>query len=280
MKAYGDPFFRTNGENVKISEDGKNYLLTGWTNIRKQNFNSPADIFVIKTDTLGELIFSRQFYPAVGDDRSDTPGSIVEKPEGGYAVALSSLSFTNYTQGFVPNKNGILSLDENGNLEKALLYNTGGSHFTCLEKALDEGYILSAFTTMANPTVFQPLIIKTDKEFNSDCNEINVTSDIDTIDHVWSVLDISVAQLSGMNEIPDTTYRSLNVSQAVLCENIPENMADFTFNGGHCLEDETILKTYRPVTSCLSIGILQMEKVQWMNHPFMFSHHQVPTLFN
>ncbi|MFN8330504.1 MAG: hypothetical protein U0T81_04675 [Saprospiraceae bacterium] len=66
-----------------------------------------------------------------------------------------------------------------------------GSQYTRVRRTKG-GYYLSGFTAAyANNVNFQGLIIKTDENYLSGCNDIEVTSELDSYNELWTVADFS-----------------------------------------------------------------------------------------
>ena len=232
------------GFDVKITNDDK-YIITGSTTIAKDNFSSLPDAFVIKTDKDGNPEFLNVYAITVGNDNSESGSSIVELPNGNFAIGVPTQSFSNHSMGFVPNKNAVYFISPNGDLTGAKIYNQGGSHFTRLLPARDGGYILSNYTNFYNSTAgeFRALIIKTDENFDSGCNEIDVTSEVALASTTWETLVLSLTNSSGQqdfNVISENDFQYDGIT--TLCEILPPPpIADFSFDNA-CL-DETILFT-------------------------------------
>lgn len=197
FKGFGAPNHRTYGYDIKVSDNG-DIALTGSTTIAKIDHTSPPDVFLIKTNSEGVPKFTNIYVPVVGSDNSESGSSLVLQDDGGYGIGVPTMSFTNWTMGFVPNKNAVYSTDADGLIEKAVLYNQGGSHYTRLRKALDGGYILSNFSNFYSTSFeFIPLIIKTDANYESGCNTIDVTNELTEVSENWDIQDISYITMDG-----------------------------------------------------------------------------------
>ena len=229
IKGYGAPNHRTYGYGLTATPDFSNIAITGSTTIDKVDFSSFADPFLIKTDLSGDTIFNRIYYPWVGQDRSESGSSIVWQESGGFGIAVPTMSFTNHTVGFVPNKNAIYSTDTDGNIVLAKIYNQGGSHFSYVNRTESGEIMLSNFSNFFSPTFeFLPLIVKMDQAYNVGCNEIDVTNELSIALHPWDQQDIVFTEGNGttsntLNQGGDFTYSSIDTQ----CEDFPEIMADF-----------------------------------------------------
>ncbi|MCF8238141.1 MAG: gliding motility-associated C-terminal domain-containing protein [Saprospiraceae bacterium] len=192
FKGFGESVVphRTYGYGINSTSDG-HILLTGSTTLNKENHQSLADVYLIKMDEDGEPLFSNIYIPTVGSDNSESGSSVVESEDGRYAIGVPTMSFSAFSQGFVPNKNAVFVTESNGALSEAKLYNTGGSHYTKLQER-PGGFLLSNFSTnYGGPSFFKPLIIATDDKLVSGCNEINVTSQVQLVNEGWEFSDIT-----------------------------------------------------------------------------------------
>jgi len=221
MKGYGAPNHRTYAYDIIETKDKLGYVITGATTINKTFFNDYPDVFLLKTDTLGNLLWSKIYFSIVGSDGSDSGSSVVERENGGFGIGVPTFSFSTLTTGFVPNKNAVFVTDMNGDLDFAKIYNQGSSHYTALRKALDGGYIISNFTTLNNVT-FAPLIIKTDENFISGCPEIDVTQFLGTQSDGWDVQNAPFSEKTGGSLI------DVNFNIASSYENIIVKCEDVT----------------------------------------------------
>lgn len=223
IKGYGASNQAASSYGILVTKDQLHYVITGFTTINKTSFQDYSDVFVIKTDTSGIPEFTKIYYSYVGTDGSDSGTSIVETKDGNFGIGVATFSFSNHTQGFVPNKNAIFIIRNDGSLIKAKLYNQGGSHYTKLHASNDGGYIISGFTNLGVTSgLFTPLIIKTDEMFNSGCKEIDVTDELEIQSDGWDVQDAPYISKEGDNFI-DFTQQSFSSygNTETYCENIP-----------------------------------------------------------
>ena len=241
FKGFGQPNHRTYGFDLEITANN-DYVITGSTTIDKDDFTSYADVFLIKTNTAGDTIFTRIYHPWVGQDRSESGSSIVVQEDGGYGIGVPTLSFSTHTVGFVPNKNVIFSIAQNGFLQKAQLFNQGGSHYTQVVKGQFNGYVFSNFSNFFSPSFeFLPLIIQTDEDYLVGCNEIDVTSEVNTAFHSWDVQDI-INYVESEGSFDNTISGGTNFSYSMIdvqCEEFPEVFSNFSIEG-LCFEDPVI----------------------------------------
>jgi hypothetical protein len=169
-KAYGDTLQYSSAYGI-IEASGGGFALTGSTTVMKENFQSYPDEFIIRTDALGDSIWTRTYH-GTNPDHSENGSSIIEVANG-YAIAVATMSYP--TSGFVPNKHVVLTTDWDGNITKAKSFNSGGSHYPYITKPKDNiGILLSGFTTNYSPANFKPLIIRTNDALESGCNETDL----------------------------------------------------------------------------------------------------------
>ncbi len=226
FKGFGESTIphRTYGYGINTTKDG-HILLTGSTTLNKENHQSLGDVYLIKLDEQGSPQFSSIYIPLSGSDNSESGSSVVEMPDGRYVIGVPTMSFSTYTQGFVPNKNAVFVTHPDGFLSEARLYNNGGSHYTKIQTR-PNGFILSNFSTKyGGPSFFKPLIITTDNELNSGCNEINVTAQVGLVNEAWEFVDITYNVDTGYTIQPysissDYAYQLVQV----LCET-PEDVS-------------------------------------------------------
>lgn len=181
---------RTYGYGVYPTASGE-ILLTGSTTLNKENHQSTGDVYLIKLDASGEPVFSNIYIPLSGGDNSESGSSVLEMPDGRYVIGVPTMSFTNFTQGFVPNKNAVFVTESDGSVSEARLYNNGSSHYTKVQER-SNGYLLSNFSTKYGaPSFFKPLIIATDENLASGCNEIDISQQVGQVIESWEFTDIS-----------------------------------------------------------------------------------------
>ncbi len=253
FKGFGAGNHRTYGYDIEVSAAGE-VLITGSTTINKEDHTSLPDVYLIKTDADLVPHFTNIYYVWVGEDRSESGSSLVLQEDGGYGIGVPTMSFTNWSSGFVPNKNAVYSIESDGNIGEAFIYNQGGSHYTRLRKDLDGGYIISNFSNFfSNTFEFIPLIVKTDDTYDGGCNMIDVTGEIEIAFEDWDMQDISYTMDTGSevtNFSPEGEfYYSLIDSQ---CEEVPTADASFDY----AISTSGVLGTYDFTNTSPSPGIV------------------------
>ncbi|MFA5076828.1 MAG: hypothetical protein WC488_00150 [Candidatus Micrarchaeia archaeon] len=113
------------------------YLLAGSTS--PSDYSAPSDIYVVKTDLSGNLVWQKTF----GGSGIDQGNGIIETP-GGYVVAGSTESF-----GAVGSDAWIIALDRNGNHLWNVTYGGAGGQAAISVVAGPGGYVAVGYTAPA-----------------------------------------------------------------------------------------------------------------------------------
>lgn len=135
------------------------YVLTGCTESSEDGF----DIWLVKTDEKGNIKWNKTY------ERAHTNSSMafVETDDGGYAIASSTAYF---------GANGVdawlIKTDFEGNVQWNKTY--GGTeieHTSALVKTVDNGYLLTGWTTSFGAGERDSWIVKTDSQGNMQWNK-------------------------------------------------------------------------------------------------------------
>ncbi|MEO5569811.1 MAG: T9SS type A sorting domain-containing protein [Bacteroidia bacterium] len=216
IKAYGDSNHSTNGFAL-INIPGGGFAITGSTTVLKNSFQDYPDEFLIKTDQNGDTLWTRAWHGS-NSDSFENASSLLMTPNGDFVMAIATASYP--TIGFVPNKHMILQTDGFGHIILARTYNNGGSHYPYLTKAVDGfGYLISGFSNFYTPD-FNPVLIRTDSNFVSGCNETDVTSMTIEQQPQLFVKTPSCVLDSGGSVTNAITENSFSFTITSLCENI------------------------------------------------------------
>lgn len=222
MQAYGDTNQYSSGYGLIDAPGG--FALAGSTTVMKNSFQDYPDVFLIRTDATGDTIWTRTYH-GTNSDGSENASSLVRMfSDGGYTVAVASMSYP--TVGFVPNKHVLLRTDANGNMTAVKSYNNGGSHYPYITKPKgNEGVLLSGFTTNYPPgqnNTFKPLIILTDEDLNSGCNETDRLAQTVQEQPPFQVRTPAYVVASGGSLISSSVSADVVWGDTLLCANIVE----------------------------------------------------------
>jgi hypothetical protein len=145
-KTYGGSMYEF-GQSVKQTLDG-GFVVSGYT----RSFGQLIDVYLIKTDSNGDTLWSRNF----GSNGFDYGNSILQSADSGYIVC-GSISLAG------PGNNVLLAkLDKKGNMSWIKSYgNTGDDQGYSVIPTLDGGYALAGYTTNGSGD-WDALLAKTD----------------------------------------------------------------------------------------------------------------------
>ena len=148
-KTYGGTDW-DKASSVQQTSDG-GYIVAGWT----ESFGAGwADIFLIKTDTNGNIIWAKTY----GGTSRDVASSVQQTSDGGYIVA-----------GWTDSWGGILLIktDANGNVMWAKTYGgTYNDRASSVQQTSDGGYIVAGWTRSFGAGDYDVFLIKTDASGN------------------------------------------------------------------------------------------------------------------
>jgi len=151
-KTYGGTNIDAVSSFQQTSDGG--YIVAGWTSsFGAGNF----DIFLIKTDASGNIIWAKTY----GETDDDWASSVQQTSDGGYIVAGVTLSFGAGGDIF------LIKTDANGNLQWAKTY--GGTFqdgASSVQQTSDGGYIVAGYTVSFGAGESDIFLIKTDASGN------------------------------------------------------------------------------------------------------------------
>jgi len=152
-KTYGgtdDDF----ASSIRQTSDG-GYIVAGYTN----SFGAGSDdIFLIKTDASGNIIWAKTF----GGTSYDFASSIRQTSDGGYIVAGYTASFGAGSYDIF-----LIKTDANGNVQWAKTYGGTDDDFAySVQQTSDGGYILAGETNSFGAGFYDIFLIKTDANGN------------------------------------------------------------------------------------------------------------------
>ena len=224
LKAYGDTNQYSAGYAI-VECAGGGYAITGATTVMKTNYQSYPDEFLIRTNSNGDTVWTRTYH-GTNPDGSENASSLIEIPTG-FLVGVATMSYP--TIGFVPNKHVVLRTDLSGNLVMAKSYNNGGSHYPYITNPRDNiGLLLSGFTTNYSATTFKPIIIRTDANYSSGCNETDLLSQTVMEYPPFRVRTPLYVVASGGSLISSTISANVLWTDSVICANILDSCSNVT----------------------------------------------------
>jgi hypothetical protein len=221
-KTYGSNGGMESGNCVKQARDG-GYIIAGYCTF---SFGSNTeDVYVVKTDALGNLQWSRTYGDSLIYDQSAY--SIEQTNDDGYVFAginKIQINDTIYVQALV------IKADRDGILQWSKTYGTSGfDGARSIQEDNDRGYIFTGYTTSINtPSTLGIYLVKTDANGISGCNDSNVT-----------ITDLPVNSITGnaFNLIPTpvtlgnpNTIIKSGLTYSTICSSIGiDELSDDTF---------------------------------------------------
>jgi gliding motility-associated-like protein len=207
-------------------------VITGSSTNYRQDFTSYGDPFVIRINpTNGDTLWTRIITPS--DDYSDNASSIDLDANGNYLISAAVMSYSGFTEGFVPNKHAIYKMSQGGNLQMARILNSGGSHYPSLTALANGDVLYSGFSNQYTEPCcnFEPLLIRMASNLQSGCNENDVFAQTTTQIVNWQVevpgfeesSGFSASEISGSDVF---NFDSINT----LCSDIPALEASFIWD--------------------------------------------------
>lgn len=185
-KNYGKTNHHAQGFDIITMPDG-GFAFTGFTTLAKIDFNSLADMQVIRTDASGNILWAKVFYGS-SPDLSEVGSTLIAKGDT-LAVALESSSYPTVAQDIT--KQMLYLLDaESGDLIHAKSFNGTGGQFPMIRKDRT-GYIMSGMTDEFPGSWNDPILRKLSDDFESGCQETDWTDLTETAEPVWDVADAS-----------------------------------------------------------------------------------------
>jgi ribosomal protein S11 len=202
-KTYGGTSY-DGAYSVQQTSDG-GYIVAGWT----YSFGGAYDIFLIKTDANGNIIWAKTY----GGTYWDSAYSVQQTSDGGYIVAGTTLSFGAGSWDIF-----LIKTDANGNVIWAKTYGgTSDDHAFSVQQTSDGGYIVAGVTYSFGAGSADILLIKTDANGNiGSCSIVqDVSPTVNTVSPMVTTPTIFVSSVSPtVNSVsPTVTSPTLTVSE-------------------------------------------------------------------
>jgi len=151
-KTYGGTY-EDKASSVQQTSDG-GYIVAGYT----ESFGAGGDIFLIKTDASGNVIWAKTY----GGTDYDWVSSVQQTSDGGYIVAGGTTSFGAGWDADI----FLIKTDASGNVQWAKTYGgTGWDYASSVQQTSDGGYVVAGYTNSFGASG-DILLIKTDANGN------------------------------------------------------------------------------------------------------------------
>jgi hypothetical protein len=262
-------------EAMQITPDG-GFVITGRTS---SSGAGSSDMYVVKTDALGNLLWSKTY----GGADNDYSTAIVNTSDNGYLICGPSLSFT----GGPLNKVCLIKTDSSGSLSwsNAYLYSANTNMANALQTS-DGGYIIgSSYSFGPNGAL---MLMKTDTAGNIGCfqypapiTEVSPLTQVSTpTDTVYempdSMINISVTVTSGLTisvpcitNLQEHSELSLTLYPNPVSDNLTIELSDVNFSdkeycvlnmyGQEVLKGKVYSQKYNVDFSMLADGVYIIE---------------------
>lgn len=191
-KVLGKTNHHAQGFDIQSFPNG-DLIVTGFTTLAKVDFNSISDAPVLRLDAEGNIIWSTVLHGSA-PDLGEVASTIIIH---GSTVAVSVESYSYPTPSADLTKRMLYLLDaQTGALQRAVAFNGSGGQFPMIKKDW-EGYIMSGFTDEFDGSWNDPILVKMDGNFNSGCEEADLTSLTVAENPDWDLEAISYSVLQG-----------------------------------------------------------------------------------
>ena len=136
-KTFGKKGRTEKGSSVQQTSDG-GYIIVGQTVLGGAQWVTESDVYLIKTDHNGNLVWEKEF----GGDLTDIGYSVEQTSDGGYIISGFTASFEDEDSGAVY----LIKTDADGNKawEKTFEGTSGLTNIISVHQTSDGGYIISA----------------------------------------------------------------------------------------------------------------------------------------
>lgn len=223
-RTYGTSSWENLGD---LIQDGSgNIVIVG----SKLSASGDTDIIIVKTDSSGNLIWSRR----IGGTGNDLANSVALAKDGDYLITGSTVGL-----GFGNSDAFLLKVNKEGSIIFSKVYGgTGYDSGIQVKLTEDDGYIISGKTNSFGMGGTDAYVVKTNRNGESSCNEMNITFSV-TIDSLISNAFSPIIS-SGGGATLHTLYPKAGSNLSSLCFNTDtiyldsvENEVDFVSNDSY-----------------------------------------------
>lgn len=159
-------------ESIRSTSDG-GFIVGGLASVFGSGGTS-NDVFIAKTDALGDTTWVRSF----GELTSDVGNEVRQTSDGGYLIVGGVGSWGSYNQRMY-----VIKLDANGNLLWEQKHTSGAQQWTgySIQETMDGGYIATGtnYDSSAGPNFNHMLVVKMDVSGNITWTANPLVSDLD-----------------------------------------------------------------------------------------------------
>jgi len=211
-KTYGGGTGSSEGNGVKETTDG-GYIATGYT---KAFGAGGEDVYVVRTDMNGNLIWSRAF----GGIADDSGQDIIETLDAGFAIVGVTNSFGAGNQDFY-----LIKLDMLGNYKWSKAYGgLGNDDASGFVQTIDNGFAIAGSTVSFGAGNSDLMLVKPDGFGNVTCNVSNANTAVETASTVVTTRFPTTATIGvvDLNNTTTTAGVALDISSPVCIFNTLE----------------------------------------------------------
>lgn len=232
FKCYGDTLHHMRAMDIKEFSNG-DILMGGSTTLRKTNFQSFSDNFIMRLSSTGDTLWTKVFHGSAPNDSYENVSSVLITI-GDTIVACSATA--SYASGaIVPNKQALMMFTPNGNLTQAYIYNQGYSHYPRIMPHAKKGFLLSGFSTAyTGPVKFSTLLIRLNSALETACNR-------------WDVKNTTQVEIPNFK----ITIPAMNISNEGTIANNTSSYVGYIEDSTLCIQRDALVANFDTSKACL-----------------------------